>query len=68
MSFTEYALRNKALVYFFVVVLVLGGIYSFFTMSKLEDPEYVKSYARGEYMLSKEGEQIFYLPSSADKK
>ena len=39
MSFTEYALRNKALVYFFVVVLVLGGIYSFFTMSKLEDPE-----------------------------
>lgn len=36
--------------------------------SKLEDPEYVKSYARGEYMLSKEGEQIFYLPSSVDKK
>lgn len=38
MNFTEYALKNKALVYFFVVVLVLGGIYSFFTMSKLEDP------------------------------
>jgi len=31
--------------------------------TKLEDPEYVKSYARGTYMLSKEGEQIFYLPS-----
>ena len=31
--------------------------------AKLEDPEYVKSYARGTYMLSKEGEQIFYLPS-----
>lgn len=38
MNFTEYALKNKALVYFFVLVLVLGGIYSFFTMSKLEDP------------------------------
>lgn len=38
MSFTEYALKNRALVYFFVFVLVVGGIYSFFTMSKLEDP------------------------------
>lgn len=38
MNFTEYALKNKALVYFFVFVLVAGGIYSFFTMSKLEDP------------------------------
>lgn len=38
MNFTEYALKNRALVYFFVAVLVVGGIYSFFTMSKLEDP------------------------------
>lgn len=38
MNFTEYALKNRALVYFFVIVLVIGGIYSFFTMSKLEDP------------------------------
>jgi len=38
MSFTEYALKNKALVHFFVAVLVVGGIYSFFVMSKLEDP------------------------------
>ncbi|WP_270516675.1 efflux RND transporter permease subunit [Sanguibacteroides sp. AM78-02pH3A] len=38
MNFTEYALKNKALVYFFVFVLVVGGVYSFFTMSKLEDP------------------------------
>ena len=34
---------------------------------KLEDPAYVQSYARGCFMLSKEGEQIFYLPSD-DKK
>lgn len=38
MNLTEYALKNKALVHFFVFVLVAGGIYSFFTMSKLEDP------------------------------
>lgn len=38
MNFTEYALKNRSLVYFFVVVLVVGGIYSFMTMSKLEDP------------------------------
>lgn len=38
MNLTEYALKNKAFVYFFVFVLAIGGIYSFFTMSKLEDP------------------------------
>lgn len=38
MNLTEYALKNRALVYFFICVLVVGGIYSFFTMSKLEDP------------------------------
>lgn len=38
MNISEYALKNKALVYFFVFVLIVGGIYSFFTMSKLEDP------------------------------
>lgn len=38
MNISEYALKNKALVYFFVFVLIIGGIYSFFTMSKLEDP------------------------------
>lgn len=29
--------------------------------NKLLDPEYVKSYARGAYMLSKNGEQIFHI-------
>jgi cell division protein DivIC len=29
---------------------------------KMLDPDYVRSYARAAYMLSKEGEQIFYLP------
>lgn len=30
---------------------------------KLEDPAYVKRYARGKYMVTKEGEQVFKLPS-----
>lgn len=34
---------------------------------KLQDPNYVQSYARGNYMLSKEGEQIFYLPGKEEK-
>ena len=32
----------------------------------LEDPEYVKRYARGKFMVSKPGEQIFKLPSKSD--
>lgn len=31
---------------------------------KLLDPEYVKNYARSGFMLSKEGEQIFFLPQA----
>lgn len=34
---------------------------------KLTDPDYVQSYARGNYMLSREGEQIFYLPENENK-
>ena len=33
---------------------------------KLEDPAYVQSYARGNYMFSKEGETIYYLPSNKE--
>ncbi len=35
---------------------------------KLLDPEYVKNYARSGFMLSKEGEQIFFLPQADDNK
>ena len=34
------------------------------TKNKLEDPNYVTAYARGEYMFSKTDEKVFYLPSS----
>ncbi len=31
---------------------------------KLEDPDYVQAFARSNYLVSKEGEKVFYLPSS----
>ena len=34
---------------------------------KLQDPDYVETYARGKYQLSKDGEQIFYLPENTEK-
>lgn len=34
---------------------------------KLEDPDYVASYARGNYLLSKDDEQIFYLPEDENR-
>lgn len=30
---------------------------------KLQDPNYVENYARGEYLITKEGEAIYHLPS-----
>ena len=35
--------------------------------SNLEDPEYVKRYARGKYMLSKDGEQVLKLPAKDEE-
>ena len=35
-----------------------------FTKEKLEDPDYVQTYARGEYMFSKGDEKVFYLPGN----
>lgn len=39
MNLSEYALNNRALIKFLILVLVIGGIFSFVSMSKLEDPE-----------------------------
>ncbi|MDO4499798.1 MAG: septum formation initiator family protein [Erysipelotrichaceae bacterium] len=38
------------------------------TKNKLEDPAYVTTYARGEYMFSKGDEKVFYLPSGNTNK
>ena len=37
------------------------------TKDKLEDPNYVQTYARGEYMFSKGDERVFYLPGSSEE-
>lgn len=39
MDFSSWALANKKLVAFFIAVLVVGGLYGAYDMSKLEDPE-----------------------------
>lgn len=36
------------------------------TKEKLEDPNYISTYARGEYMFSKGDEKLFRLPSSKE--
>ena len=39
MDFGKWALKNKKLLYFLIFVLVVGGFFAFYNMSKLEDPE-----------------------------
>lgn len=39
MDITSFSFRNKALVFFLLFILVVGGFLSFNAMSKLEDPE-----------------------------
>ncbi len=38
-NISQWAFRNRNLIYFFIAVLVAGGILSCYQMSKLEDPE-----------------------------
>ncbi len=38
-NYGSWALDHKRLIYFFIIMLGLGGAYSFYSMSKLEDPE-----------------------------
>lgn len=39
MSLTDFAFNNKRIVYFLILILSLGGIVSFYFISKLEDPQ-----------------------------
>ena len=39
MDISKWAFQNRNLIYFLVAVLLLGGAYSSYEMSKLEDPE-----------------------------
>jgi len=37
MNLTEYSLKNRVVVYFALLLVLVGGIFSYFNMSKLED-------------------------------
>ncbi|WP_037350720.1 efflux RND transporter permease subunit [Anaeroarcus burkinensis] len=39
-NLTEWALKHKALVYFFVGIVFLGGIYSYQNLGRMEDPDF----------------------------
>ncbi|MDR1459679.1 MAG: efflux RND transporter permease subunit [Bacteroidales bacterium] len=39
MTLSEFSLKNKLLIRFFVLILLGGGVVSFFKMGKMEDPE-----------------------------
>ncbi len=39
MNLSEFALKNKPLIKFLIAILLVGGVLSFWSMSKLEDPE-----------------------------
>ncbi len=39
-NLTEWALKHKALVYFFVGIIFIGGIYSYQNLGRMEDPDF----------------------------
>lgn len=39
MNLSDFALKNKPLIQFLIAILLIGGVLSFWSMSKLEDPE-----------------------------
>lgn len=41
MNIPKYSLENKKVIYFFLVVMLIGGIYSFFELPKKEDSPFV---------------------------
>ncbi len=39
-NLTEVALKNKSLVWYFIIVAAIGGIFSYFTLGRMEDPKF----------------------------
>ena len=39
-NLTEWALKHKALVYYFIMVIFLGGIFSYRNLGRMEDPDF----------------------------
>lgn len=40
-NLTELSLNNRSLVWYFIVVTFIGGIYSYFALGRMEDPKFV---------------------------
>ena len=40
MGITQFVLDRKVFAYFFVVLLVVGGVFSFRSLGQLEDPDF----------------------------
>ena len=40
-NLTELSLNNRPLVWYFIVVAVIGGIFSYFSLGRMEDPKFV---------------------------
>lgn len=41
MNIPKYSLENKKVIYFFLAILLIGGIYSFFKLAKKEDSPFI---------------------------
>ena len=41
MNLPVYSLENKKIIYFFLAIMLIGGIYSFFKLPKKEDSPFV---------------------------
>ena len=39
-NLTDWALKHKALVYYFIVLIFLGGIFSYHNLGRMEDPDF----------------------------
>lgn len=39
-NLTELSLKNKTLVWYFIVVIALAGIFSYMKLGRMEDPAY----------------------------
>ncbi len=40
-NLTELSLKNKSLVWYFIIVAFIGGIFSYFSLGRMEDPKFV---------------------------
>ena len=52
MNLPVYSLENKKIIYFFLAIMLIGGIYSFFKLPKKEDSPFVIKQAVFGYAIS----------------